>query len=61
LTLTELLGNSRRVIKKNLLEKFEKEFSDEISKGNQDFVKIAAIEKGKKTKYRIEKLPDFTW
>jgi hypothetical protein len=61
LTITELLGNSRRVIKKNLLNKFEKEFSDEISNGSLDFVKIAAVENGKKNKYRIEKLPEFNW
>lgn len=61
LTLSELLGQSRRVLKKNVLEKFEKQFSAEVSKGSHDFITILAIENGNKPKYKIEKLPEFAW
>jgi len=61
LTITELLGRTRRLIKKNNLEKFEKQFSDEVSKGEHNFLTITSLENGKKPKFRIEKLPEFTW
>ena len=61
LTIIELLGKTRRLIKKNNLEKFEKQFSDEVSKGEHNFLTITTLENGKKPKYKIEKLPEFTW
>lgn len=61
LTIIELLGKSRRVVKKNYLEKFDKQFSDEVNNKNHDFVTIAKKDEGEKSKYRIEKLPGFEW
>jgi hypothetical protein len=61
LTLAELLGRSIRVVKKKYLDEFEKQLSDEVVKGNHDFISISATENGKKQRYRIEKLPEINW
>ena len=56
LTLTELLGKSKRLIEKAKLTEFEKEFEKGITDGNFDFISLVP-EKDTKT-YKIEKVPE---
>jgi ABC-type arginine transport system ATPase subunit len=56
LTLSELLGKSKRLIEKIKLTEFEKQFEKDISDGNFDYISLVS---GKEPKiYKIEKVPE---
>jgi hypothetical protein len=58
ISISELLGKSKRLIDKKDLDNFEKNFISEITKGQHDFISIIDPNEKKPSKYKIEKMPE---
>lgn len=57
-SIAELLGKSKRLIKKADIDKFEKSFILEITKGQHDFISIVSSNEKTNIKFKIDKIPD---
>lgn len=59
MSLDEILGKSKRLIKPRLLKSFEDHLKKDVKDKKNDFLSI--VEKGKVLIYKIEKMPEFSW